>query len=340
MSFDERLERLRAEPAYRNYLRVRDEVVAMRARRSDTPSAYWQEELAGFEYMLDASPLIVEKLRHHTFHVTGLRVYEYRTGKSKQAAAAERKLAALRAAGDASLFVPEARELGGFGYEIDGALVNVDTLKFFEALLALDRAEELGRFRRGERLTVVEIGTGWGGFAYQLKTLFPETRYVLVDLPELFLFSATYLLTLFPDARVAFAPEAGAAAWDDADFVFVPNDAYATVPRPDLALNMVSFQEMTTEQVRTYAHWLADLDTPSVYSLNRDRSLYNDELTSVREILAERFWLEEPYVIPYTYVDEIKAGKSRPLPRPGVDDPAVDDPKRYRHVVARPRSGA
>ena len=41
------------------------------ASDADAPSSYWQEELANFEYMLDASPLIIEKLRHHTHHITG-----------------------------------------------------------------------------------------------------------------------------------------------------------------------------------------------------------------------------------------------------------------------------
>ena len=61
----------------------------------------------------------------------------------------------------------------------------------------------LDEIRAPGRKLVWEIGAGWGGFAYQFKTLFPDVTYVIVDLPELFLFSATYLMTLFPEAKVS-----------------------------------------------------------------------------------------------------------------------------------------
>ena len=77
-----RVAALRESRGYSNYGRVRDEVLQMLDMSSDAvegaPSAYWTHELGNFEYMLDASPLIVESLRHHTFHVTGIRSYEYR----------------------------------------------------------------------------------------------------------------------------------------------------------------------------------------------------------------------------------------------------------------------
>ena len=73
---------------------------------------YWQEELAGFEYMLDASPLIIEKLRHHTYHATGLKVYDYRTHKDKARALLARKLEALIEVGRRDLLVPESPAAG------------------------------------------------------------------------------------------------------------------------------------------------------------------------------------------------------------------------------------
>src|SRR5919106_1357597 len=77
-----RVEALRDAPVYANYERARDAVLRMLDESSDpvegAPSAYWTHELRNFEYMLDASPLVVEHLRHHTFHLTGVRTYEYR----------------------------------------------------------------------------------------------------------------------------------------------------------------------------------------------------------------------------------------------------------------------
>ncbi len=86
--------------------------------------------------------------------------------------------------------MPESPRLGGFGHRLDGDLVNIDTLKFYECLIALDRCQVLSELREVDRrVTVVEIGAGWGGLAYQFKTLFPNTTYVIVDLPPTLLFS-------------------------------------------------------------------------------------------------------------------------------------------------------
>ena len=46
-------------------------------KREKKPSDYWSEQNTIFEYMLDASPLIVKKLRHHCSHLTGVHPYEY-----------------------------------------------------------------------------------------------------------------------------------------------------------------------------------------------------------------------------------------------------------------------
>lgn len=325
-AFRERLARSRQSPAYQNYLRARDHVMAMTATAStSTPSAYWREELANFEYMLDASPLVIEKLRHHSFHVTGLRVYDYRSNREQARKRFAKKLRAMRKRIGDTLLVPESRLLGGFGFEIEGQLYNIDTLKFYEVLAALERGAVLGEFRNNQdRRLVWEIGAGWGGFAYQFKTLCPNTTYVIVDLPELFLFSATYLMSAFPKARVAFSSERSngqlSNRWSEFDFIFVSNaDLHALEPpRVDLTINMVSFQEMTTEQVDAYARRAFDLRSPALYSLNRERSSYNRELTSVGEVLERYYWLHETKVMPVGYQKMLD------------EEPSPTD---YRHLI-------
>lgn len=328
----EKLARRRAEleesAAYRNYLTVRDRVLSMNeARPSDAwaePSAYWREELSNLEFMFDASPLVIDKLRHHTSHVTGLRVYDYRSQKVGARDRFEEKLEALRKRGGDELLVPESPLLGGFGFEIDGALYNIDTLKFYEVLQALRQGSVLDEFLGGERRLVWEIGAGWGGFAYQFKTICPGATYVITDLPELFLFSGTYLMTVMPGARTLFygdvPDEALFEHWEEYDFILLPHTALRQLrpPRLDLALNMVSFQEMTTAQVRHYVRKAHELECPFLYSLNRDRSPYNVELGSVRDIINEFYWLHEISMLPVSYQKMLN------------DVPTETD---YRHVV-------
>lgn len=349
---EQRVGAARASAAFRTYTIAREHVLRMKdqdpgAGGEADPSSYWQEELANFDYMLDAHPLVIERLRHHTYHLTGLRVYDYRTHK-EQAPFAE-KLAALTAIGGAKRLVAEAPGMGGFGFRIDGALYNIDTLKFFECLVALDQGSVLGEFEAPSRRKVVwEIGAGWGGFGYQFKTLFPNTTYVIVDFPELFLFSATYLLTLFPGARALFYDREQPTQLSDltgVDFVFWPHYALEELRLPslDLTVNMVSFQEMTTEQVAAYVGHAHTLGSPYLYSLNRDRSSYNDQLISVSEVIATRYWPHEVDVLDVPYTQMLDRRRA-PSPQQAIVEKSKKlfgvspetRPRRigdYRHIV-------
>ncbi len=309
-------------------------------------SDYWQQELAGFAYMLDASPLIVDTIRHHSYHLTGLYEYFYRKHHVFKAKPYKEKLDLLKALDRSNLRVSEARELGGFGYEFDGELYNMDTLKFYEVLIGMDQTTCLEKFKKGgdTKGVVLEIGSGWGGFAYQFKTLFPNTSYVLVDFPQVLLFASVYLQTLFPKAKVYLgdgSPESYAVNFADYDFVFIPHYAWKSVKpqRVDLAVNMASFQEMTDAQVRSYSHTLADWKTPFLYSLNRDISPNNKEISGVSTILAERYTLLERDVLPVPY-------HAMSVPKPSLKADVKNSIKKligyrsqkttreYRHILA------
>ncbi len=309
-------------PEYASYQRVRAAVHLLKTVEAQPggifePSDYWQEELANFGYMLEASPLVIAKLRHHCYHVTGLKPYDYQKVSAGRRAAFRTRFTQLTGAADDALLVPESPILGGFGYQIDGNLYNVDTLKYFEVLSGLDRARILDRrFRNpsGRRL-VWEVGGGWGGLAYQFKTLFPDVTYVITDFAELFLFSAVYLLTAFPGARVRIAGETPAEEclrdWQDADFVFLPQSRPDLIQqvRPDLLLNTISFQEMTTAQVETYLETAVSARCPFVYSYNRDCSLYNQQLGSVRECLGNHYETVELPLLGADYTAAVKGSR-------------------------------
>jgi hypothetical protein len=74
--------------------------------------------------------------------------------------------------------------------------------------------------------------------------------------------------------------------WEGLDFVFVPAHAYESIRgvRPDLALNVLSFEEMPGEQVGRYTRLAWELGVPFFYSFNGD---------SVREVLGRYYWLHE-----------------------------------------------
>jgi glycosyltransferase involved in cell wall biosynthesis len=329
---------LRSTPEFRSYLRARDAVLRMKAGGDPLdaarPSAYWSEELDNIDYLIDASPLIVRKLRHHSFHITGIRPYDYRQKGDNRREFFEARLQELRALAGQAPLVPESPALGGFGFTIDGRLYNVDTLKFFEVFVGMERGGVLPALRAIDRPVVCEIGAGWGGFAYQFKTAFPRATYVIVDFPELFLYSATYLGAVFPEARLLFAGMDGSQSlegWRDADVVFVPHalsHLVSALPL-DLAVNMVSFQEMTDAQVSGYAAMAGTAGCPLLYSLNRERSLYNSELVSVSEALADWYRLTEVPLLDSDYTGAMKKSAKK------KGATAEASASRYRHLVGR-----
>ena len=107
---------------------------------------------------------------------------------------------------------------------------------------------------------------------------------------------------MFPDAKLHFFdPDADQPMGpEDADFVFVPDTmlAHTRPERLDLAINMVSFQEMTAVQVDGYVRHAHELGARYLYSLNRDRSPYNPQMTSVREIIGQAYWPQHVEVLP------------------------------------------
>jgi glycosyltransferase involved in cell wall biosynthesis len=338
--------------AYEAYLGVRDAVLRMKAvtgsacAERDQPSHYWAEELENFHYMIEASPLIIRKLRQHAFHVTGIRRYDYR-GAGDQQAHFERRLQALIDLGGRELLVAESPALGGFGFPIDGALYNADTLKFFEAMVAMKRGGVLAPFMQAaKRRLVWEIGAGWGGFAYQFKTLFPATTYLIVDFAEMFLYSATYLRHMFPDALLRFwdGRDDIARGWPDADFIFIPQTALNALRgfTPDLVLNLVSFQEMTATQVYDYARCAASLQCSLLYSLNRERSPYNTQIASVSDVLRQYFDLTEVRLLGSDYTKATKKDSALSLEEGDVREvkarDAGEEQFRYRHMIGKLRS--
>src|SRR6185312_9710136 len=129
-----------------------------------------------------------------------------------------------------------------------------------------------------------------------------------VDLPPTMLFSATYLTTLFPGARTLIYGEEGfeekVRTLQNYDFVFLPHYYFPRAPitKIDLGINMVSFQEMTTAQVEGYAQALKALGCRRIYSMNRNRSKHNTQLTTVEEALCRRYQLNLVKVSDLQYV--------------------------------------
>ena len=167
-----------------------------------------------------------------------------------------------------------------------------------------------GLFESGAgRRIVLEIGAGWGGLAYHLKSLCPNVTYIIIDLPQCLLFSALYLRTLFEHASIVrYGDKPLTELLVDSvkyDFVFLPHYCLGDFnpPRIDLTINIASFQEMTTKQVSDYVKKASDLSCRHIYSLNRDCSAHNRQLSSVSAIISKYYRVREVEVLDVPYTD-------------------------------------
>lgn len=307
---EEKIKESAAKPQYKFYLEARDAVLKMlenNPNKAEFASKYWHEELVGFEYLLDASPLIVDRWRHQCYHISGQHEYDYREHHQHKNKKVAKRLTALTAKYGTALLVPESPVLGGYGYTINGAKYHADTISFFECILAMDKTGLLDNFKnKSGRRTVLEIGSGWGGLTYQFKTLFPDTTYIMVDLPPTLLFSITYLKTLFPNAKTLIvdgSPESvdklNKTNIKEYDLVFIPHYVYSSLKfaRPDLLINRASFQEMKASEVENYIRKSKEWGVPAIYSMNRDRSPHNEEMTSVGDIFGNFYKTEEVFIL-------------------------------------------
>jgi hypothetical protein len=296
--------------AYQHYIQVRDRARAMReaAPLNGTLTAAERQMVSALEVLWDARPEAIADLRSHSKAISGMRRSNYKGPRGLAVAAKlERDLRRLLEKGDRALWIEEPSALGGFGVRAKGRLYNEDTLQFFKVLSLLQDAGVLKGFRgSGARRTVWEIGGGWGGFAYQFKTVCPNVTYLITGTPELFLVSAVYLMTMFPGAGFRFyeptQPDAFWRDWDRIDFAFAPESIVADMQPPsvELAVDLAAFDRMSPARVGVHVQRAYDLGSPYVLSASPAGDAA-DAASLVRPAVDRVYW-PHPISVP-SYLD-------------------------------------
>lgn len=146
---------------------------------------------------------------------------------------------------------------------------------------------------------ILEIGGGYGHLAHQFNLRFNKNcTYIIVDLPSSLLWSSLYLHMHNPDAEIYIhCPDDTVDDYTNAlktsNFLFIPNtklELIDLIPKIDFAVNLLSFQEMTNEQINSYCSLLSRKLDGFLYSENFPKHWINKELdTFVENILQEYF---------------------------------------------------
>ena len=308
MTISVKAEKIRAAAAAcESYQRARAAILPMTAAVLDDEgrTSSERELLADLDELWRADGETIADLRGFGKAISDVRRSNYKGERANVVKVRlDRDRLKLLEHGDPALWVNEPPILGGFGLHVDDAFYNEDTLRFFRIVCLLNDAAVIREFQpQAPRATFWEIGGGWGGFAHYFKTLFPEVTYLITAPPTLLLLSATYLMTLFPDARFRFFQPANPAAfwcdWDSVDFAFAPDSAIEHLHPVNLVLmlDIGMFERMDAARVGMHVHRAFDLECRYLLSicLNGD----TESASLVRSAVEARYWAHPMAARPY-----------------------------------------
>jgi hypothetical protein len=262
--------------AWARYLKVREWLSAFPTPNGVELSRVEQQMVAELAPLWTATPGMIAAVRQSCGPISGVHPTDYldTAPDSELFVRLKRDVSFLRRQGNDALFVQESPLLGGFGFKRQHGLYNEDTIRYFKALTALQDGAILDEFRaNAERRLVWDIGGGWGGFAFQFKTICHNVTYVITGLPEALLVASVYLMTAFPEARFRFCRGRGDndlwSDWQHVDFVFVPESELASFqpPRVDLVVDLMALRNMTDSRIHVHVQRAFDVAARYFYSL-------------------------------------------------------------------------
>ncbi|MGH8668057.1 MAG: putative sugar O-methyltransferase, partial [Burkholderiales bacterium] len=257
----------------------------------------------------------VDQLRLHTQAFTGfsLHLFRYTRGvevppevvpveawdKQHRQRIPDRSVRAfeqLRATLPAKYVVKVPRVMGEVGWNVAGHVVNWDLVPYQESIEVLHRSGVLAWLERraaaGERITVVEIGSGYGGFAYYLTEILPGASYWLCDLPESLPVAAMYLSVTRPALWKGVYPDCpggcgGAGLVGLANYRF--EELGGELRKVDLVINMMSLSEMPEVQIDYYGRKVSALlgDDGIFFEQNYDNRKLG--FSNSKEVLPRHF---------------------------------------------------
>ena len=258
------------------------------------PSDLWDATLKLFSYCFDPSFEIVNTWRLHTYPFKGSYPMYVHSNEHNPPPAnlLARYLHHTNGLPD-ELIVRPPNMCAELGWQVNGGIASWDTLidQFYIGQLYFSGA--LDYLKKRKSISILEIGGGYGGFAAILKKVLTPQNYVMVDLPETLLFPTVYLGVTQGESVDHDSIYNGKKelALRPGKFSFVPNFLIKEVEKNtnmkfDLVINISSFGEMTSPQVRRYAEF--------VHNVLKDDGLFyesngQDMSGSVPPIIAEKF---------------------------------------------------
>jgi len=201
-------------------------------------------------------------------------------------------------------FYPQFKDLtfpiayGESGFLYDNILVNHDLYVYLERIGLMEVSGVLEEIK-GHKSTIVEIGSGFGGLAYLMKKIVPNSTYICVDLPESLSFAALYLSRFYDN--ICFVDETtNLEEIGKYELVFIANYMFDSLVQSglkiDLAINTLSMSEMTSEQIRHYCQGISTMIGKMGAFFEQNQDNRHIGFTFANEIVKENFKVEKRLV--------------------------------------------
>ena len=254
------------------------------------PSKYWQDFCERTRYVFDLSDKELKNIRYHTYHLTSDLYLPYYFGDAQAFSDGNRI--------DWRTWGFYSEPLAGIGFECKNRYTGSELLISSDLVRYKHIIDRVGKYIDG---SVLEIGAGYGGLAYQIISHYRGVKqYIIVDIPEVLIFPAVYLTLNCPDKKIyVYNPQDyPSLPIEGYDIAIIPNyraDLLLNMKKIKLAINTASFQEMTSRQVYIYLNILksAMKEDGVLYSWNMDKNPANQEDLNITNLLKKYFQIEE-----------------------------------------------
>jgi hypothetical protein len=272
--------------------------------RPPQPRSMWKDHVRRFDYLMGLSEEHFASLRLHTYHLDGDNYQAYFFGDPNLFRCLTGYDGLVKGL-DPKWRLSAAETLGEFGYKFDGRVVNLSVVRFQRAVQTLVKEGILTPLEsEPKRKLLLEVGGGYSCLGFHFNEILKKVTYVIVDLPETLLFSASYLSLTLPEARIYVYDgrvESALARPLEYDFILLPNYALPKLKhiRFDLALNMASFQEMAPHELTEYLEYI-EAHCGVLYSVNQKRQPKNPCAINVTAEVAKRFQVKRirpPFIL-------------------------------------------
>lgn len=176
-------------------------------------------------------------------------------------------------------------------HSVNGISIN------YHDLFLINYALDIYKYcHKRERLRILEIGGGYGGLAYKLKKLMPDSIIYLIDIPQSLTLTRFYLSQLNPSFRFRYSSDIDNHFSDsNVDFVLLlPNEVFkVNEVHYDLVINTRSMMEMPYRYIEFYFDLIQkQIKVNGIFYLsNRYRKDTSGEKIKLRNYPYDNYWV-------------------------------------------------